>query len=639
MTPHRLANPFFGALLVLAIVAVYWPGRHGGFVFDDFPNIVENVALHVDSLLPTEWLAATFSSPASAFQRPLAMLTLAINHYFTGLDPMPMKLVNIGIHAANALLVFVLVRRLLASAAPDASARRRAWAARFVAAAWALHPLQLMAVLYVVQRMESLSHLFVLAGLVAYVAGRQRQLDGKAGGALILGGIVGGAALGVLAKESAALLPVYTLALELCVFRFRGRSLRQARLLLAMYAGGLVLPGVAGLAWIWPQVAGVFASRDFGLDERLLTEARVLVDYLRWTLLPDPRVLSLYHDDYVVSRGLLDPISTLASVAIMAVLVASATWLRKRRPVAAVGIAWFLSAHLLTATIIPLELVYEHRNYFASLGVMLVLADLLVLLPRNRAAVPTFVAAAMVLLFALATSLRAQEWRDPFTFAQSESLKHPTSPRAAYGLAQLLVVATNYDPESPFRELAWQALAKARAIHDGGILPQSAALLLEAHMYPDRPQDAEVWRELIERVGKRQVGAQEIGALTSLVRCARSGECKFAHDRMEAAFDAALAHGRHPDVLTMRGDYALNVRGDVPVALALWREAVQRAPAQAQYRINLAKLLIALGREQEARQEIATLRRLGRLGQNEAAAANLEARLRNATARTLVDPT
>ena len=179
MTTNRSAGLLFAALLIAAIVAIYWPGRNGGFVFDDMPNIVENTALHVTSLARAEWLAAVFSSPASAFQRPVAMLTFATNHYFTGLDPMPMKLVNIGIHAANALLVLLLVRRLLTTAAPDVSSGRRTWAARFVAAAWALHPLQLMAVLYVVQRMESLSHLFVFAGLLAYVAGRQRQLEGR----------------------------------------------------------------------------------------------------------------------------------------------------------------------------------------------------------------------------------------------------------------------------------------------------------------------------------------------------------------------------------------------------------------------------------------------------------------------------
>ena len=68
----------------------------------------------------------------------------------------------------------------------------------------------------------------------------------------------------------------------------------------------------------------------------------------------------------------------------VALLAALALVVRKRRPLLALGIAWFLGAQLLTATIVPLELVFEHRNYFASLGVCLAVADLLLLAPRSE---------------------------------------------------------------------------------------------------------------------------------------------------------------------------------------------------------------------------------------------------------------
>src|SRR5690606_21589294 len=105
---------------------------------------------------------------------------------------------------------------------------------------------------------------------------------------------------------------------------------------------------------------------------------------LRWTLFPSLRELSLYHDDYVISRGLLDPPSTALSGLLLAGVAGLAVWLRKRRPLAAIGLGWFFAAHLLTATVFPLELVHEHRNYFASMGLCLVLADLLLLAPRSE---------------------------------------------------------------------------------------------------------------------------------------------------------------------------------------------------------------------------------------------------------------
>ena len=60
----------------------------------------------------------------------------------------------------------------------------------------------------------------------------------------------------------------------------------------------------------------------------------------------------------------------------MALLVAAAFALRHRLPMFSLGLFWFLGAHLLTSSVLPLELVFEHRNYFALLGVLLAIAEL-----------------------------------------------------------------------------------------------------------------------------------------------------------------------------------------------------------------------------------------------------------------------
>ena len=180
-------------LVLLAVALLYWPGMGGGFAFDDISNLVNNPALHVKSLHPDDWMAAIFSSPASSLQRPLAMATFAINHFFTGMDPSAMKLTNLAIHLLNTLLVFQLVRTLF----PFLGVRDgRTWTALFVAFAWAVHPINLMAVLYVVQRMESLSHSFVLLGLCLYATLRIRQIA-QEGGWWKLAGILGDAVAAV----------------------------------------------------------------------------------------------------------------------------------------------------------------------------------------------------------------------------------------------------------------------------------------------------------------------------------------------------------------------------------------------------------------------------------------------------------
>lgn len=623
----RPASPAkWGVIALLALVAlVYWPGLGGGFDFDDFPNIVDNTALHVhfaDSW--RTWLAAMFSSPASDLQRPLAMLSFATNHAFTGLDPSWMKATNLAIHLFNTVLAWFVARRLLGLAV-TAEDRRDA-IALWVAAFWSLACINLSGVLFVVQRMESLCQAFVLAGLLLYLAGRARLSAKRSGGWWrTLAGLGGGTALGLLAKESAVLLPVYALLLELTLFRNqRGEGSRSGLLLL--YGVVLVLPAVAGLCWLAPGLlsGAAYASRDFTLYERLLTEGRVLVDYLHWTLLPDPGQLSLYHDDYAPSSGLLSPASTLFAWLALAVLAGVAMALRGRRPLLALGIGWFLAAHLVTGTIIPLELVHEHRNYFASLGVALALADLLLLWPRAIRARRIALVAAVALLAwqAMATALRVQEWSNPLQHAFAEAAKHPQSPRATYLLAWTLVVAGDYEADSPYTQRAWKALDAAMCVPGATPLPEATALLLAART--GSPIDPDWWLGLQRKLRARPSGPQEAGALASLVQCQIQGQCRFPPERMVESFLSALHDPVYPEVLSQYGNYALNVLHDPALAERLWRDAADRAPGVVEYQASMARLMIAMGRPAEALPYIAHIRRQGRLGQNERAARELE---------------
>ena len=629
MNASRMRRAWPALALVLLVAALYWPGRGGGFVFDDYPNIVDNIALHVTGWDRHAWLAAIFSSDSGLGHRPLPMATFALNHAFTALDPVPMKLTNIAIHALNACLVLGLLRTLLALAAPAVDARRREWTARFAAAAWALQPINLMAVLFVVQRMESLCHMFVFAGLWLYLLGRQRQLAGEPGGGWrIVAGIVGGTALGALCKESAVLLPLYAACVETFALGARDARGRRDRSLLAFFAIVLVLPAILGLAWLLPKMLApaAFANRNFTLGERLLTESRVVLDYLRWTLFPSLRAFALYHDDIAVSRGLLQPMSTAFALAGLALLAAVAAMARARRPLLALGIAWFLCAQLLTATIVPLELVFEHRNYFASLGVCLAVADLLLLAPRGDGArrIGALLAVLWLPWLGMTTTLRAREWSDPLRFATSEAAKHPRSPRATYDRARLLALATGYKPGSPLLPQAFAALEQARAVPDSGVLPHSALLILAARS--NTPSRDEWWNDMIARLRQGPIGAQETSSIASMTKCARDRQCAFPPDAMLAMFRAALGHGQDAEIFNVQADYMFNVLRQPDTALSLWRRAIDLRPEEPQYRINLARVLIALGRYAEARDEIAALRRIGRVGANEQAARDLEAR-------------
>jgi hypothetical protein len=96
---------------------------------------------------------------------------------------------------------------------------------------------------------------------------------------------------------------------------------------------------------------------------------------------------------------------------------------------------------------------------------------------------------------------------------------------------------------------------------------------------------------------------------------------------MMAMFAIAMGRGDNAEVLNVFGNYTINALGNPGMGEFAWRKSVALSPNKVQYRINLAKLLIALGKDAEARAQIAAIRKMGIPGQYERAARDLEARL------------
>ncbi len=460
----RNTSLWIGRLLALTTL-IYLPGLSGPFLFDDVTNILRNDALRLDSLSPQALLRAAWSLESGPLKRPLAYLSFALNHYFAGgYNAFAFKATNLAIHLLNTLLVAALAWRLGGGALANQPARRGGFAL-LAAAIFALHPLALSPVLYVVQRMASLSTLFVLASVLCLLrarggipvgAGHARDRGAEPGhddthlstvavagiarsynigvtgwiapfGWLLAGGLFG--LFGVFTKENAALLPLfYLLADRVCFadapyWRWLGRPDRAGRLtrgalwLLAAAAAGL-------LAW---YVAPGYAARPFTLTERVLTEGRVLWFYLGLFALPRIDAFGLYHDDIAISTGLLTPWTTLPALLGLAALTWLGFRLLRRAPLVGFGLLWFLTGHLMESTLIPLEIAHEHRNYLPLVGLACASAWLLVDF-YQRAARPALVATGVVLAVLTATTaLRAVEWRDAVTFTRYQVLHHPES--------------------------------------------------------------------------------------------------------------------------------------------------------------------------------------------------------------------
>ena len=157
------------ALLAIAAITVlaYYPGMTGGFYFDDEQNLLEVAALHWNELSASTVTAAL--QDAHLRSRPVANLSLALNHLGSGLAPASYRWTNLAIHIAVGFALFWVITLFQRHHGIGPGNRNVALLAVLL---FLVHPLNIQATTYIVQRMASLATLFVLLSLGSYVTGR-----------------------------------------------------------------------------------------------------------------------------------------------------------------------------------------------------------------------------------------------------------------------------------------------------------------------------------------------------------------------------------------------------------------------------------------------------------------------------------
>lgn len=421
------------ALASVVTVLVYWIGLHGPFLLDDKANL-RSIPEWLDGTLGLHSLL--FERGAGTFGRPLSMASFALNAWIGGYSPFALKLGNLITHLLCGLAIFAFLRLLLRR---DPLLQPRAsLSAAIIASLWLLHPLHASTVLYVVQRMAQLSTLIILLGLTFYVALRQKVEDSPSAAAStgLLVGIPVITVLAFLSKENGLLLPLLCAVIELAYFS----GTRRPRPVRAFHFLYVVLPmlAAAALFLLKPErILAGYSARDFTFAERMLSQPRVLCDYIWKIVLPNPPRMGVYTDDFIVSTGLLAPNTTLISILLLLATTISVWHWRKVLPGLFFGWFFFLVAHALEAGPIPLELYFEHRNYLPSVGILVALTTLVLAvggalarigMRPGRIGVVLTVGVCAVLAFG--THGRAQVWRSERLIAESSLLAHPHSLRA-----------------------------------------------------------------------------------------------------------------------------------------------------------------------------------------------------------------
>lgn len=442
-------NCFVAILLCALVFLIYSNTFQVPWHFDDEDAIVNNPNLHFEKLELENLKQSLFRPPGHRDQtgkiyRPVSNVTFALNWFF-GRDAVSgYHFVNIAIHCTAAVVLYLTIVLLFQT--PNGKGRdpdQVVFVSLLSATLWAVNPIQTQAVTYIVQRMTSLSALFYLLGIYFFLRARMASSRKKRWvfwGACLISGIL---ALG--AKEHTVTLPLSLLLFEAAFFRGERSDSQRVRWMRIIGACALMLLIAVGVLLSRDLVTGVlggYEQRTFTLLERLLTECRVLVLYFSLIFFPAPTRLSIEHDVFP-SVSLLQPWTTLPSILLLAVLVGAALFHLKRHPLIAAPVLFFFISHLVESTILPLELIFEHRNYLPSMFLFLPIAlglNRLILQYRQRNAMKFLLLAFCILLIVglgSGTFIRNMTWKSQKSLWEDAMRKAPLSSRPPYNLAAL----------------------------------------------------------------------------------------------------------------------------------------------------------------------------------------------------------
>lgn len=248
-------------------------------------------------------------------------------------------------------------------------------------------------------------------------------------------GIGIGGILAVLSKENGILLPLYVLVIEYTLLRTMPKPAKWKIWSSFFLWLPLFMLAIYLITKYEDMELTALTTRDFTLGERLLTETRVLTDYIGKILLPRPQEFGLFHDDFSISRSLINPMGTLYSAVALISLFIIAIFYRLKHPVLSFSILWFFAGHILESSYIPLELYFEHRNYLPSAGILFaaVYYTIYAFKKIKRDSIRTTAAISVFFLLVTITLITWQEsklWGNPLRQAYTWANEHPLSRRA-----------------------------------------------------------------------------------------------------------------------------------------------------------------------------------------------------------------
>jgi tetratricopeptide (TPR) repeat protein len=565
---------FITASLVVTTLIAYEPMRHNEFInYDDTLYITKNP--NVNEGITRESVIWAFTKQYAANWHPLTWLSHTLDCQIFGLSPFWHHLVSLIFHTTNALLLFWILTNITGTT----------WASAFVAAVFALHPIQVESVAWAAERKTVLGGLFWLLTILAYIWYTKRPSTGRYIVVFLVYGLC------IMTKPVVVTLPLALLLLDYWplerlnwVSRPAGKTVPAGRLLIEKVPL-LVLSAVLVVATLIAQRSEgvVVLLENFPLDYRISNMFISYINYIGKMIWPS-RLAVLYpflHANIIKSTAV---VCTLLFVLISVLSI----YIGRRRKYAAFGWLWYVGTLVPMAGLVQVgsQAMADRYMYISMLGLLIIAAWAVKELVGNRPRwrIVAAVSAGVVLSSAIIiTRMQVKHWQNSITLFEHTLKITENNP----------IAENNY----------------GCALFDEGRVTEAIQHLSNAVRISPTCFDA---RKNLGKVLLRQGKLNEaIACFNELVkRRKESAEVYYnlaVASGMQGKYDDAIKYyaktldmdPKYPDAHGRMGT-ALLAAGRTKEAIAQLNEAVRINPDQVEAYINLGKAYSQLGKYEPA---------------------------------------
>ncbi|MGA2914653.1 MAG: tetratricopeptide repeat protein [Sedimentisphaerales bacterium] len=399
--------------ICLATFIAYEPVRHNDFVsYDDTKYITENP--DVKAPITFQSLGRAFTQPHSHMWHPLTTITNMLDYELFGLNPVGHHFINLLLHIANTMLLFWILTDMTGAI----------WPSAFVAAVFALHPLQVESVAWAAELKTVLSGLFWLLATAAYIHYTRKSSAGRYILLLLVFGLC------ILTKPTVVTLPLALLLLDYwplgrIKFGQQTKNVRKGKNRQEVSIRRLIIEKIPLLAMsVFLSIVTFFVQQSGGalsplekmsLDLRI---ANIFLSYIRYigkTVWPS-RLAVLYPHPYT---NLSETIVVFCALLFILLSVFS-IYIGRRRRYIAVGWLWYVG------TLVPMiglvqsgaQAMANRYMYIPVLGLLIIITwtvkDFVAKRPRWKI-VPAVLAAVILLSLVILTRMQVRHWQNSIT--------------------------------------------------------------------------------------------------------------------------------------------------------------------------------------------------------------------------------